>query len=86
MEWIEFEKQKPKEKESIFAKYYGTEKWTNVMFRTCCYDLLFTIEHKGERFVQEGHMIDGKPCSNYLRVHSDAKAIAWMLYPNPYNK
>lgn len=83
MEWTYFKDESPTEEESMFTKFYGTDKWKTGMFRTARYNLLFTIEHKGERIVVDGRMLDGKPMCEYARMHPDAKYIAWMSYPKP---
>ena len=83
MEWTYFKDESPTEEESMFAKFYGTDKWTSAMFRTARCNLLFTIEHKGERIVVDGRMLDGKPMCDYVRMYPDAKYIAWMSYPKP---
>lgn len=83
MDWIYFKDIIPEEKETMFAKFYGTDKWKSGMFRTARYNLLFTIEHKDKRIVVDGRMIDGKPTCEYARIHPDVKYIAWMPYPEP---
>lgn len=83
MGWTYFEDEFPEEKETMFAKFHGTDKWKNGMFRTARYDLLFTIEHKGEIVVVDGRMVDGKPMCEYARINKDVKYIAWMPYPEP---
>lgn len=51
---IEWRSGKPAEHPSLFAKFYGTDKWNKYMFRTTSDECLLTIEAEGERFVTEG--------------------------------
>lgn len=44
MNWINVKDDMPPEKDSIFAKYYGTDKWTPAMFKKASKDVLVTIE------------------------------------------
>lgn len=86
-DWIKYSERKPEERESMFAKFYGTDKFKpGIMFRTHRHNLLFTLEHHGERFVAEGRMLDGKPMCSYLIIHNDAQVIAWMPFPEPFEE
>lgn len=83
MDWVYFKDKMPEEHDSMFTKYYGTDKWKHGMFRTVRHNLLFTIEHKKQRIVVDGRMVDGKPMCEYARMYPDTKYIAWMPYPEP---
>lgn len=84
--WIKFSEKMPVERETAFAKFYGTDKWRKGMVRTACFDLLITVEHNGERFVEHGWTTDGVPGTDYMRMNKDAVAIAYMHYPEPYRE
>lgn len=84
-ERIPVSKKLPKEHNSIFAKWYGTDKWNSNLWRTVSNRVLVTVEYDdGTRIVKESHTRDGewpdeKKCRN-------CKVVAWMPLPNPYKK
>lgn len=76
----------PEQHESIFAKWFGTEKWTPGMFRTCSDRMLVTVQHTdGTRAVYVGTVLDGhwKVKDILLQEYG---VIAWMPFPEPCNK
>lgn len=84
-EWIPVSKKLPKEHNSIFAKWYGTDKWNSNLWRTVSNRVLVTVKYDdGTRIVKESHTRDGewpdeKKCRN-------CKVVAWMPLPNPYKE
>lgn len=77
----------PKERESIFAKYYGTPKWKQMMFRTISEEVIVTIEYEGKRFTDKAHTIDGRWNNDFTRLWGEnAKVVAWMPFPEPYGE
>lgn len=85
MNWIVDEL--PPEHDSVFSKYKNHPKFNPVtMFIKCSNVVLVTIEHKGDRFVSNAMTRDKKWSNDYLRLHSDAKVVAWMPYPEPFNE
>lgn len=61
VKWISVKNDMPKEKESIFARFYGTDKWRSAMFRTASEDVLACVEYEdGSRLVKALHTMDGK--------------------------
>lgn len=76
----------PPEHDSIFKKFFGTEKWMNVMFCTTSNEVLVTINANGQKFVRTAHTIDGKWRSTYLDNHPERKVIAWADFPEPYSE
>ena len=81
-EWIT--NRMPPEKDSIFAKFYGTTKWLEQMFLKNSEPVLVTIEHEGKRLVSTANTFDGKWKCNYLEIYKEAKVVAWMPYPEQY--
>lgn len=81
-DWIPVSERMPKEHESMFAKYKGTEKWNPAMFEKISDDVNVTIEYKdGKRAVKTMHTKDGcwKPDSIF-----DFKVITWQPLPKSY--
>lgn len=84
-EWIPVEKGMPEEHDSIFAKFYGTEKWCSVMWRSQSYNVLVTVEYKdGTRSTDKTRTHDGKWQFDIKDI--ERNVIAWMPMPEPYNK
>ena len=81
-QWIPVTERLPAEHESIYAKYYGTDKWRNdQMYMTESDDLLVTVRYEdGMRSVIRSCLKDGKwdLCGMVKDV------IAWMPKPEPY--
>ena len=67
----------PQEHESIFNKFFGTERWNEHMFRTCsdCVDVTFEYPD-GTRSVETAKTRDGKWSYDRL-VFQDANVIGW---------
>ena len=60
-EWISVKDDMPKERESIFARFYGTDKWRTGMFRTTSDDVIACVEYEdGSRLVKVLHTISGE--------------------------
>ncbi|MBQ8830835.1 MAG: DUF551 domain-containing protein [Oscillospiraceae bacterium] len=79
--WIPVSERLPDEHDSIFAKLYGTEKWTPNMFRKVSDTVPVVIEYA-----------DGQKSVVYMRAHDgewdlnpiwQAKVTHWMLKPEP---
>lgn len=84
LEWIPVTERLPKEYESSFAKYYGTDQWDNSLWRAKSKEVLVTIEYEnGARTVTTSYTLDGKWHIERRRVLHDFKVIAWMPLPKP---
>lgn len=60
-EWIPVSERLPEEHDSIFAKLYGTDKWSDALWRTQSKEVLVTLEYEdGIRTVKSSHTTDGK--------------------------
>lgn len=83
--WIPVTEQMPKEHDSMFAKYKGTDKWDRFMFEKISHDVLATVENeKGNLHVILAHTIDGK-WGGSIQIRK-LKVIAWMPLPEPYRQ
>lgn len=60
-EWIPISERLPEEHESLFAKFYGTDKWDDVFWKTQSKEVLVTVEFEyGIRSVASSYTTDGK--------------------------
>lgn len=85
LNWIAVTEQMPKEHDSMFAKYKGTDKWDRFMFEKISHDVLATVENeKGNLHVILAHTIDGK-WGGSIQIRK-LKVIAWMPLPEPYRQ
>lgn len=82
--WIPTSDRLPKERESIFAKFKGTDKWNPAMFERTSGKVLVTVEYTNkERITQIAHTNDG----NWrMDVSLGGNIIAWMPLPEPYRE
>lgn len=78
--WIPVGERMPKEHNSIFAKFKGTEKWVNGMAEKFSDDVNVTVEYEnGAKKVKTLHTCDGKwQTENSLLKF---KVIAWQPLP-----
>lgn len=84
-EWIPCSERLPEEHDSIFAKFKGTDKWSNAMFEKTSNEVNVTIEFEdGKRAVKTLHTIDGKWNEGNRGVKF--KVIAWQHLPEEYKK
>lgn len=83
-DWILCSEQLPEERDSIFAKWKDTNKWTSLMFEKISGTVIVTIKYNnGEKRVAPAHTVDGKWKCDVL-LCNDGKIIAWMPLPEPY--
>lgn len=82
--WIPCSERLPKEHDSVFKKFKGTNKWSNAMFEKNSDDVNVTVEFiDGTRKTKTSHTLDGKwMCEKEYGIRM--KAIAWMSLPEPY--
>lgn len=70
----------PNEKESVFNKYYGTDKWRQGMFRKRSDDILVCYEFPdGTRTIKSTKTLDGVIFNDITCV--EMKPIAWRELP-----
>ncbi|MCI8801073.1 MAG: hypothetical protein HFH88_14870 [Lachnospiraceae bacterium] len=74
----------PEERESIFARFKGTDKWTPAMFEKSSSKVIVTVESEnGERATMNACTLDGKWKIDSVFVKD--RVIAWMPFPESYN-
>ena len=83
--WIPCSERLPEERESIFKKAKGTDKWDPEMFESISDDVNVTVEFEdGTRKTMTSHTIDRKwICEKEYRINK-MKVIAWCPLPEPY--
>lgn len=83
-QWIPCSERFPEERDSIFAKLYGTEKWRDAMFRKTSNTVIITVEFKdGTRQTAPCHTIDGEWNQSMKGM---GKVLAWCPLPEPYKE
>ena len=83
--WIPVTERLPEEEDSIFARYYGTDRWRKAMFRKKSREVIVTsVFEDGELHTEVAHTTDGKW---YVGVNVVPRTvIAWMPLPEPYKE
>lgn len=86
-EWIPISERLPGEHESLFAKFYGTDKWNDALWKTQSIEVLVTIEYEGGiRSVASSYTTDGKWEIEKRVKLKKCKVVAWMQLPEPYKE
>ena len=84
-EWISVKDDMPKEHDSIFARFYGTDKWRTGMFRTASDDVNACVEYEdGSRLVKALHTISGE--WHMSGIPGGGVVTHWMPLPEPPEK
>lgn len=80
--WISVKDGMPPEKETIFAKFKGTDQWSPAMFATSSEDVRVVVQFEdGTRKVWHDNTMDGKWKCERENVYPKRTVIYWM--PNP---
>ncbi len=80
--WIRVEDDMPKEYDSIFKSFYGTNRWTKSMFRSLSDRVIVAYsDSKGVMRVTTGHTVDGSWKVDGLRIVHPV--THWMPMPEP---
>ena len=80
--WIPCSERLPEEHDSIFSRFYGTEKWRDAMFRKTSKIVIITVEHlDGTRQTAPCYTIDGEWNQS---IKGMGRVIAWMPLPEPW--
>lgn len=83
--WIPCSERLPEERDSMFAKLKGTDKWSDHMFEKISDDVNATVEFEdGTRKTMTLHTNDGKWNTNNRIVKCNV--IAWQPLPEPYKE
>lgn len=86
-EWIPVSERLPEEHDSIFAKLYGTDKWSDALWRTQSKEVLVTLEYEdGIRTVKSSHTTDGKWVLEKRAKLNKCKVVAWKPFHEPYRE
>lgn len=83
--WIPVTERMPKEHDSIFAKFKGTNNWSKSMFERTSYKVIVTVKYAdGTLLTETAHTTDGK----WKLTHPtfNGTVIAWMPLPKPYEE
>ena len=81
-QWISVEDSLPPERETIFAKFYGTDKWRSAMFRMISDDVrVVKVFHNGTRRVHHDHTVDGVWESERKGSETYGRVTHWMANP-----
>lgn len=81
--WIPVNEKMPVERDSMFAKFKGTEKWKPAMFEKISAKVLVTVEYNnGTRITDTSYTVDGKWKLEYRIMN--ARVVAWKEFPKPY--
>lgn len=86
MNTVQWNRGKPPEHDSIFARLKGTDKWNSAMFEKRSDDVLVTLEgHEkdgtAKRITIVAHTSDGE--WRGLPISMPVKVIAWAEMPEP---
>ena len=81
--WIPVTERLPKEEDSIFARYYGTDRWRKSMFRKKSREVIVTsVFEDGELHTEVAHTTDGEW---HVGVNVVPRTvIAWMPLPESF--
>lgn len=81
-EWISVKDKLPDEHDSIFAKFYGTDKWVNPMFRKCSDNVIVAYRGgDGKSSTTMAHTVDGK--WKFTVGLLIGEITHWIPLPNP---
>jgi hypothetical protein len=84
-EWIPVTKDMPEEKDTWFAKLWGTEKWSEFMFRRKSELVEVTVElEDGTRYTDASRTHDGKWDVEERHGAVKKKVVAWHYMSEPW--
>lgn len=83
--WIPVSERLPEERDSIFAKFKGTDNWKRGMFeKTSKYVITTVVFDDGTVLVEQAHTTDGIWRTDKKVL--GGTVVAWMDYPEPYKE
>lgn len=83
--WIPCETEMPKEHDSIFARFKGTDRWNNAMFEKTSDVVNVTVsDGKGNSVSTHAHTTDGKWSCDLLGANKSYRIVAWQPLPETY--
>ena len=85
--WILCSEKMPPERDSMFAKLKGTNRWRKTMFEKISDKVQVTIEDKnGKCVTTTANTVDGKWHCDLLVMRKDYKITAWQALAEPYRE
>nr|DAK63005.1 MAG TPA: Protein of unknown function (DUF551) [Caudoviricetes sp.] len=83
--WIPVTERLPEEHDSIFAKFKGTNKWSESMFERTSYEVIVTVKYAdGTILTETAYTKDGEWKLSHPTFNGIV--IAWQPFPNPYKE
>lgn len=83
-EWISVKERLPEEHDSIFERFYGTEKWKPGMFRKTSVRVLVAVkDENGNKAVMDTSTCDGKWSVQGVLSIFNYTVTHWMPLPEP---
>lgn len=83
--WIPVSERLPEEHDSIFAKFKGTNKWSESMFERTSYEVIVTVKYADGTILTEiAYTKDGEWKLSHPTFNGIV--IAWQPFPNPYKE
>lgn len=83
--WVPCSERLPEEEDSMFAKFKGTDKWSNPMFEKKSDEVNITYElENGTRKTGTSYTLDGKWKIEKENRIVKKKVVAWQPLPKPY--
>lgn len=83
--WIPVSERLPEEHDSIFAKFKGTNKWSESMFERTSYEVIVTVKYAdGTILTETAYTKDGEWKLSHPTFNGIV--IAWQSFPNPYKE
>lgn len=84
--WIPCSERMPKERDSIFARWKGTDEWDKGMFEKISDTVIAMVEYSnGKRTAAPACTRDGKWRCDCI-IGDNGKVIAWSPLPRPYKE
>ena len=84
-EWIPVTERMPEEKDTMFAKYWGTDRWNKYMFRGKSELVEVTVElEDGTRYTDASRTRDGKWDIEMNHGAVKKKVVAWKMMSEPW--
>lgn len=83
--WIPVEERLPDEEDSVFAKYKGTDIWSDTMFEKNSKEVQVIVSDSyGNCVTKVAHTVDGKWKCDLLRINNNYKITHWQPLAEPY--